>query len=113
METIMHECCHFLYFEKWQKLYPKMNRKKFESPHTEWHLSEVVAPIILNDERVQKLLKQKAVFYSEYQKMKINNQFVPEHFADLYKANIKKDNGFEIFLKEAYKEIKNNKKIFS
>lgn len=33
MEVIMHESCHFLYFEKWQQMYPEMSRKNFESPH--------------------------------------------------------------------------------
>lgn len=112
MEVIMHECCHFLYFEKWRQLYPKMKQEKFESPYIEWHLSEVVAPIILNDKRIQKLLKQKAVFYTEYQKIKINNKFIPEYFAELYERTSEKEDGFQNFLKESYRIIKENKKIF-
>lgn len=111
MEVIMHESCHFLYFEKWKKLYPKMNHKKFESPHIEWHLSELTAPIILNDKRIQKLLKQKAAFYQEYYKIKIKNKPAPAYFANLYKKYIK--NGFDSFLNTAYKEIKRNRKLFT
>lgn len=109
MEVIMHESCHFLYFEKWKKLYPKVNNKKFESPHIEWHLSELIAPIILNDQRIKKILKQKAVFYEEHKKIKINNKTAPEYFTELYN----KSKNFEQFLDKSYKAIKKNKKIFN
>ncbi len=91
MEVIMHESCHFLYFEKWKKLYPKMDSKKFESPHIEWHLSEIIAPIILNDFRIQKLLKQRAVFYPAHEKIKIGDKTAPKHLSDLYKKIVGKE----------------------
>jgi len=100
MEVIMHESCHFLYFEKWKKLYPKVSKKTFESPHIEWHLSEIVAPIILNDQRIKKILKQKAVFYEEHEKIKVNNKTAPEYFTGLYNKN----KNFEQFLDKSYKE---------
>lgn len=112
IEVIMHECCHFLYFEKWKKLYPEMNSKKFESPYLEWHLSEITAPIILNNSRIQKLLKQRAVFYTEYQKIKIDKKPVYKFFTDLYNINIKKGNGIEKFLSESYRIIQTNKELF-
>jgi hypothetical protein len=107
LEVIAHEICHFLYFEKWRKLYPKMSLKKFEAPNIEWHLSEIIAPIILNDNRVQEILEKKADFYPEHKKMKINGKSVPRYFTDLYN----KSDDFESFLKRSYKEIKNNKKF--
>ncbi len=110
MEVIMHESCHFLYFEKWKKLHPEMDNKKFESPFLEWHLSEILAPIVLNDSRIQKLLKRKADFYIEHKKLKIGNKTVPKYFNDLYKKNINKN--FDEFLKESYKEIKKNRELF-
>ncbi|HOW12922.1 MAG TPA: hypothetical protein PK121_01220 [Candidatus Pacearchaeota archaeon] len=110
-EVIMHECCHFLYFEKWKKVFPKTNHRKFETPYLEWHLSEIIAPIILNDLRIQKILNHKADFYEEYQNIKIENKTVPEYFNNLYNKTIKEKN-FTEFLKEAYKEIKKNKELF-
>jgi len=112
MEIIMHECCHFLYFEKWKKLYPKMAHKKFESPYPEWHLSEIIAPIILNDARIQKLLKQKAVFYSEHQKLKIERKVVPKYFTDLYRIILEKECDFGKFLETSYQIVKKNKELF-
>lgn len=109
MEVIMHESCHFLYFEKWKKLYPKVNNKKFESPHIEWHLSELIAPIILNDQRIKKILKQKANFYEEHKKIKIYNKTAPEYFSELYNTS----KNFEQFLDKSYTAIKINKKLFN
>lgn len=112
MEVIMHECCHFLYFEKWKKVFPKTDTKKFEAPYLEWHLSEILAPIILNDPRVQKLSKHKADFYEEHQKLKIKNKPTPEYFSNLYNNNITKNKSFTDFLRKTYKEIKKNKELF-
>ncbi len=112
IEVIMHECCHFLYFEKWKKLYPKMDRKKFESPHIEWHLSEILAPVILNDARIQKLLKKEADFYKEYQNLIINKTKVPKYFSLLYEKYQDKQFDFASFLKMVYSKIKKNKHIF-
>jgi hypothetical protein len=111
IEVIMHESCHFLYFEKWKKLYPKMDNKKFESPYLEWHLSEILTPIILNDLRIQKLLKRKADFYTEHKKIKIGNKIASKYFNDLYKKN-NIDKNFDEFLIESYKVIKKNKDLF-
>lgn len=113
-ETIMHEVCHFLYFKKWKEVFPDAKRKTFEYPHIEWHLSEILAPIILNDPRIQKLLKQKAVFYKEYQNLTINEVKIPKYFELLYKKYVNKQyNNFGVFLKKAYLEIKRNKHIFN
>lgn len=110
--VIMHECCHFLYFEKWKKIYPNMVHKKFDAPHVEWHLSEIVAPIILNDKRIQRLLKRKSSFYPDHEKIRIGKISAPRYFTDLYKKDIRENKGMETFLKEAYQEIKRNKNLF-
>ncbi len=111
MEVIMHECCHFLYFEKWKQLYPKTNNKRFESPYLEWHLSEILASVILNDIRIQKMLKRKADFYNEHKRIKIDGKTVPKYFNDLYNK-ISKNKNFDEFLKESYQIIKKNSKLF-
>lgn len=112
MEVIMHESCHFLYFEKFKTIYPNISSEKFEYPYIEWHLSEIIAPIILNDNRIQSLLRQKAFFYEEHQKLKIENKSVPEYFFDLYENSKKEQEDFKVFLGKACKIIKNNKQMF-
>ncbi|MEA2088387.1 MAG: hypothetical protein U9O55_00920, partial [Patescibacteria group bacterium] len=66
-------------------------------------------PIILNDQRIKKILKLKAVFYEEHKKIKINNKTAPEYFTEFYN----KSKNFEQFLDKSYKAIKKNKKLFN
>jgi len=112
MEVIMHETCHFLYFKKWKELFPQTKPKQYESPYIEWHLSELLAPIILNDYRIQKYLKQKAVFYEEHQRIKINGVSAPVYFTHLYARWLKSGESFDFFLTSAYKLIKKYKNAF-
>lgn len=112
MEVIMHESCHFLYFQKWKEAFPNAKRKTFDYPYIEWHLSEILAPIILNDSRVQKLLKKRADFYDEHKKIHIGKKNLPKHFELLYKKHIKQQSNFNDFLQEAYSEIKTHKDKF-
>jgi len=111
IETIMHETCHFLYFKKFAEVFPDVDRKTFESPFIEWHLSELIAPIILNDERVQKLLRQRAFFYDEHERVMIGSQSAPKFFTSMYKEYMKQGD-FAGFLKASYAAIKDNKKQF-
>lgn len=111
-EIIMHECCHFLYFHKWIEVFPKANKKTFDAPYIEWFLSELAAPIILNDPRMQKILKKRAQFYPEHRRIKIGVLSAPTYFNQIYKLYQEKEDGFTLFLKHAYKDIKKHKKIF-
>ncbi|MEI7750040.1 MAG: hypothetical protein WCJ25_03475 [Candidatus Moraniibacteriota bacterium] len=110
-EIVMHECVHFLYFEKWKQLFPDMDPELFESPHLEWHLSEIVAPIVLNDSRIQRLLQRKASFYGIHEQARIGTVSATEFFQDLYDKQMATD-GFESFLSEAYYAIKKNRDSF-
>lgn len=112
LETIMHEICHFLYFKKWKEVFSNAKDKTFEYPYLEWHLSEILAPVILQDPRIQKFLSRKSGFYDVHKKVKINKMSVPAFFTKLYNKNLKKRISFTDFLKEAYKIAKENKKLF-
>ena len=56
LTTIVHEITHFLYFKKWGELFPGDHKDTYESPHPFWHLSEIVAPIVANDDVILKLV---------------------------------------------------------
>ncbi len=112
IETIMHEICHFLYFEKWKELFPKSEKKTFDHPYIEWHLSELIAPVILNDKKIQKHLNQKAEFYNEHKRIKINGLSAPVYFSKLYNSYLDKGGKIDDFIKEAYRIIKKHKKLF-
>lgn len=106
--TIAHEILHFYYFYKWKKIFQKNNEKNFDGPHIIWHLSEILAPVILNTKRIQKLLREKARGYKEHEAFKIKGKNSIAHFKELYSKYGKE--GFSEFLKKAYMEIKKYKK---
>lgn len=69
LEIAAHECCHFLYFEKWKQIFPDYDERDFEAPHLIWQLSEMVVDPILNHPKIKEVLgidfKAYDYFYSE------------------------------------------------
>lgn len=111
VQIIAHEICHFLYFEKWKKIF-KHNEKQFEYPNIVWYLSEILDPVILNDPRFAFL---KPVMKTNYPQIKINGKEAITFFHELYKQ-FKKDkndknskNSFTNFLVTSYKIIQKHK----
>lgn len=100
--TIAHEVLHFYYFYKWKKVFPTHSKKYFDGPHIIWHLSEILAVVLLNTKKLQKMIRKKASPYEEYKKLKIKGKPLIEHFGELYKHH---QGNFSNFLKKAYKEI--------
>jgi hypothetical protein len=66
-----HEMTHFIYFKNLKSLYPFENIDT-EYPSKDWLLSEMVAPILINSDTIQKLIKQKDEFYSPSKIKNIN-----------------------------------------
>lgn len=106
---IAHEITHFFYFEKWMQVFSDSDSKTFEGPHVIWHLSEIMAPIILANPKVQSILNKLDTGYEEHGRIKIGDKNIIEHFDILYK-NFDKNKDFGEFLKKAYEEIKKYKK---
>jgi len=112
IEVIMHEICHFLYFKKLEETFPNVDKKTFNRPRLEWHLSEILAPVILGGPRVQKILRREPDFYLEHQKIKIGKISAPLFFQKMYDEHLENKTSFEDFLKESYREIKVHRKLF-
>ncbi len=108
-ETVAHEVLHFLYFKKWKEVFPDSKEKTFDAPHLEWHLSEILAPVILSDKRIQTIIKSGAGGYAEYNKTRIGKRNLIQHFENLYKNSRKRKEPFAQFLQTAYKEAKKHK----
>ena len=106
-EVVCHELLHFLYFEKWKEIFPNYNRKNFESPHLVWHLSEIVPKIILNDKKIQKVIKLNPRVYDSYEKLVINNRPLLSWIQEIY--DNKKD--FADFLIRACNFVKKHKEM--
>ena len=119
IETIAHEICHFLYFEKWKQTFPDCDEKTFNTPYIEWHLSEILVGVILNDTRIKAILNVDAKVYEWYHTAKIGKVSVYDYFERLYKKHIESGKRFSEFLILAYSrakkysnEIKNAEKLF-
>jgi len=102
----IHEILHFIYFEKWKKVFPKTEEKEFDGPHLVWQLSEMVPGIILNDKRVQNVFKYKFYSYKEYENFKLKGEPLLSYLQDFY--DNRKD--FADFLKKSWIFIKKHEK---
>lgn len=107
-EIVTHEVTHLLYFKKWREVFPKDSPRTFDSPYLNWRLSEILAPVILNDLRVKAVTKINATGYTTFYKNKINGKNIIEHFTELYKNE---EENFGEFLKKAKKEAEKHKDI--
>jgi|WetSurMetagenome_2_1015567.scaffolds.fasta_scaffold47883_2 hypothetical protein len=104
--TCIHELSHFIYFKKWKEVFPKANSQEFNEPHLVWKLSEMVPQIILNDERIQRVFKDKFGSYDEFKDIKIKNKPLLSYLQEFY--NNKKD--FTDFLKKSWQFVKKYEK---
>jgi len=108
--TCFHEILHFIYFKKWQEVFPKTNIKNFEAPHLIWKLSEIIDPIILNNNpQIKKMLKRKTEGYDEFKKIEINNKPINTLYTKMYKNHLKNKTLFDNFLKDIWQFTKENK----
>ncbi len=101
----IHELLHFIYFEKWKKVFPKTKPREFDSPYLVWHLSEMVPKILLNDERIQRIHKYKFNSYRVYEQAKIEEKPLLSYLQSFY--NERTD--FKDFLKESWLFVQRHK----
>jgi hypothetical protein len=87
-----HELIHFLYFVKWKSIF-KDNYSSYEHPHPAWVLSEILAPVIINDRRIKIITKYKATLYPHWKSFDKEYQLL-KTFSEIYK----KSDTFEEFL---------------
>lgn len=90
-EIAIHELLHFIWFEKWEQVFPKTPKRHFDHPYLEWELSEVVPKIILSDGRVQNVFKHDPVGYIEHANKRIGKKPIYAHIEEIY--NRRKDFG--------------------
>ena len=105
-KTITHELSHFLYFKKFNEVFPEISQKQYESPHKEWILSELVAVIILDDSRIIKIIGNEGNnFYDSHKILKIDNVLATDIIRDIYKKSVIKRNDFSEFIKNGMEVI--------
>jgi hypothetical protein len=97
---IAHEISHFLFFKKFEKLFPNISKENYNFPNKEWLFSEFVTPIVLNDIRIRKILDGRSEFYPEHKDYKVDGVLVTKILSDLYNKLVIKDNNFDEFVRE-------------
>jgi len=106
-ETCIHEILHFIYSEKFMKVFPEAKINDLANPpKLAWHLLEIVPEILLNDNRIQIVFKNKFESYKEYRNLKINGKPLLSYIQAFYD----KRKNFEEFLKESYEFLKKHEK---
>ncbi len=109
-EIACHEIQHFLYFKKWLEVFPETTYKELNRPHLVWMLSELVAPVILNEHpEFSKLLTRKQETYKHFQKIRVDGKQPTTHLARMYRKHLRSGAPFESFLREIWEFAQTNK----
>lgn len=87
IETSAHETLHFLWFEKWKRMYPKTPRRNFECPYMEWKYSEMVTDPILNNKPFNELFKFTEKGYDSFYELYDNDELVMDKLRNIYSTN--------------------------
>lgn len=112
-EISIHEIIHFLHFKKWLEIFPDYDKKTFNSPYSEWVLSEIlVIPIMNNNKTIQEIVKNSNFnVYNEWQSIKIMGKSLPEYFGEIYKEHLEKKAAFDDFIKKSWEEYNKHKDV--
>ena len=89
IETVSHECCHFLWFKKWSELYQDTKPEERESPNIIWQYSEMVVDPILNSMEINKVININCLAYDYFYQMKDkDNYLVMDKLKAIFLENI-------------------------
>lgn len=106
IETCAHELCHFLWFQKWKKLYPECSSEEYESPYVVWQYSEAVVDPVLEASGIKELINSDNnisydIFYENYDNLM-------DKLFDIYNDDIDIDiriqEGFNIYKEKMSKK---------
>ena len=81
-----HELCHFVWFNKWKELYPKISKEKFNSGLV-WQYSEMVVDPILNSKEIQEVINFKCRAYDNFYQMIDNDKYVMDNLRNIYNTD--------------------------
>ena len=94
-------------------VFPEHDAKRFEAPDLVWHLSELMAPIILNDADVNAVWGGRAVFYPEHMRLRIGGVPVPTLYARMYRKWKTTNTPFADFLRQAFAFTQQHRATFT
>lgn len=86
VEVTAHETLHFLWFNKWKRLFPNFKREEFDYPHIIWEYSEMVTDPILNSKEINKVINIEEKAYDYFYELKLNNVSLMEMLKEIYES---------------------------
>lgn len=104
IETCMHECCHFFFFEKCKEILKETNT---DPPNLIWYLSEIVVDPILNLTQIQEVFAYPFKSYDYFYKITLEQKNMMEYMKKIYK-----ENEVEEAIRLSYQYLKENEKEF-
>ncbi len=112
-EPAIHEITHFYHFKKWAEVFPDADKKTFNTPHSEWRLSEILAPVMMTyNPAIQEIVGGKKFnTYKEWWEIKIGEKTLIEYFGDIYREHLDKKTSSADFLKKSWEEYQKHKDI--
>lgn len=87
IDTCMHECCHFLFFEKCKEIFVKWKWEDFDNPSILWYVSEILIDPLLNSNKIQKLFEHKFRGYDIFYTVNIKNEPLMETIKNIIETN--------------------------
>lgn len=113
IEVCAHETLHFLWFEKWKKIYPETSKKEYESPFLVWQYSEMVTDPILNNKPFSNIFDFREYGYDSFYELYDNDTLVMDNLRSIYKDNLpindKINKGYE-YMRKVISEKESSKK---
>ncbi len=107
-KIVAHELTHFLYFMKIMQIEQQhINTKNFDKNSFEWLMSEIIAPVVLNDEKIRGIIGNTLIYSYACSKD------MSEKIYNLYKTVKDKGGNFEEFylLAKEFVLIEKNKEV--
>lgn len=91
LKTTTHEIFHFIYFDKWNDIFPNAKLEECDYPSPIWALSEIALPIMLNNTKIPEILGIPFDNYSMFENKIFNGENITEHIQNLYIENSLED----------------------
>lgn len=107
IDTCMHECCHFLFFEKCKQIFKNWKWEDFDNPNILWYISEILIDPILNSNKIQNLFKHKFRSYDIFYNVNIKGKPLMETI-----TSIMNNNNIVDGILKCYNSLKENEEEF-
>ncbi len=84
----LHECCHFLFFNKCELLFGKCDKKEYDYPSNLWLLSEILIDPILNKFFYTRIIGEEIKSYDYFYDIRIDNKNLVECIREILKEEL-------------------------